>query len=42
MKKWFVGMLVIVFILSSQIDIKANTDDEEKLPGMKEEIDGSL
>ncbi|WP_263613747.1 hypothetical protein [Sporosarcina quadrami] len=42
MKKWFIGILVIVFILSSQIGIKENTDDEEKLPGMSEEIDGSV
>lgn len=42
MKKWFVGILVIVFILSSQIDIKASNEDNEELPGMSEEIEGSV
>ena len=42
MKKWFVGILVIVFVLSNQTEIKANNDDEEKLPGMSEENDGSI
>lgn len=30
MKKWFIGILVIVFILLSQIGIKENTDVEDR------------
>ena len=42
MKKWCIGLLVIMFILSSQIDIKASNEDNEELPGMSEENDGSI
>ena len=42
MEKWFVGILIIVFILSSQIDIKASNEDNEELPEMSEEIEGCI
>lgn len=43
MKKWCIGILmVILFTLSSQVDIKANTEHEEELPGMTEENGGSI
>lgn len=43
MKKWCIGILVvIIFTLSSQIDTKASNEDNEELPGMTEEIGGSV
>lgn len=42
MKKWCIGLLVIVFVLSNQIDIKASNEDNEELPGLSEEIGGSI
>ncbi len=42
MRGWCIGLLVIVFVLSNQIDIKASNEGNEELPRMSEEIEGSV